>query len=338
MGLSIHGIPFKYSHGSSTSLFLSIFFSFLVPLLLTLYNLDSRGDGLLAIFIILVLLFSICSIAAAVAVWITSIIDPSDDSIAEVTETGGCIECFVPKTGNLSNENIYCYMCEQTVHHTAKHCRYCNKCVVTFDHHCKWLNTCVGFKNYRYFLVIVLTVAIMTTESLVISLVLLSTIYGDNKGSIEDRLNEGNHVFDVPISLMAAQALLIISIIVLLPLVLMLYQLGGFHCMLLYKNITTYDFIVNEAKRAREREAAARLKKQQQRVAKQKQKVINSTTDRSGALELQGQTQSSMRLASSSDDLGIPVPTVDDEMGSSGEEFSMKISATNDMLDDREHI
>ena len=108
--------------------------------------------------------------------------------------------------------------------------------------------------------------------------------------------------------------------------------------MLLYKNITTYDFIVNEAKRAREREAAARLKKQQQRVAKQKQKVINSTTDRSGALELQGQTQSSMRLASSSDDLGIPVPTVDDEMGSSGEEFSMKISATNDMLDDREHI
>lgn len=290
------------------------FFSFLVPLLLTLYNLDSRENGLLVLFILLILLFSVCSIIAAVSVWITSSIDPGDDGLQTV-ETNVCIRSFIPSTANLSPDSISCYMCDQNVHHTAKHCRYCNKCVLTFDHHCKWLNTCVGFKNYRYFLVIIFAVALMTTESLIISVVLLTSTYGDGKQSIEDRLDEGNQIFDVPISLQTAQGLLITSIIVLLPLVLMLYQLAGFHCMLIYKGITTYDFIVNEGKRLREREAAARLKRQQERGAKQK--VTNHSSERVAGIDFNGtdRQQSSLRLSSSSDDPGISVPRSDNEIG-----------------------
>jgi len=33
------------------------------------------------------------------------------------------------------NSNVHCYLCEKSVHSTAKHCRYCDKCVKGFDHH-----------------------------------------------------------------------------------------------------------------------------------------------------------------------------------------------------------
>ena len=54
-------------------------------------------------------------------------------------------------------ENQYCYICETRVGAKSKHCSACNKCIGEFDHHCKWLNNCVGVRNYRWFLVCVIS-------------------------------------------------------------------------------------------------------------------------------------------------------------------------------------
>jgi len=38
-----------------------------------------------------------------------------------------------------------------------KHCMACGKCVTGFDHHCPFLNQCIGDKNYRLFMVVLLS-------------------------------------------------------------------------------------------------------------------------------------------------------------------------------------
>ena len=45
------------------------------------------------------------------------------------------------------------------------------------------------------------------------------------------------------------QVLLVLSVFLYLPLVAMVFQLAGFHLMLIYRGETTYDFIVGEQKR-----------------------------------------------------------------------------------------
>uniref|UniRef100_A0AAF5Q2D1 Palmitoyltransferase n=2 Tax=Wuchereria bancrofti TaxID=6293 RepID=A0AAF5Q2D1_WUCBA len=60
-------------------------------------------------------------------------------------------------------ENLFCNICLINVDSTCKHCRQCNKCISGFDHHCKWLNNCIGAVNYRLFLLLVLSVCLIST-------------------------------------------------------------------------------------------------------------------------------------------------------------------------------
>lgn len=260
------------------------FYAFLMPLVLTVYNMD---DELYGLFIFLVLCFSVSSVIAAVAVYLTCSIDPADVAIMnkepqDANNHGSCHEAIMnclsyidpnmkkggdPNVDSHNGPSIYCYTCQVSVHTSAKHCRYCVKCVTRFDHHCKWLNTCVGSRNYRYFLFIVFSVTMMTSESLAISISLLVSIVLDDD-SLRNPTSIGVTV-GREINYSAALGGLIVSVVLLLPLVAMLYQLGGFHIMLLVKNLTTYDFIISEQNRIRAKEAAARLDKQQKARAKE---------------------------------------------------------------------
>lgn len=210
--------------------------------------------------IILTCLFTLFAIGASISVLLTCSIDPADDILCGLTP--------VPTAND--NSHIYCYLCEVYVDNSSKHCRYCDKCVTRFDHHCKWLNTCIGAKNYSAFLSIVLFVFLLTVESLALSIALMVESFAFPV-QFHNRINDTNRFSSYlgsEISLEGLQALLVISVVILFVLVAMVIQLGGFHIVLLSKGLTTYDFIVQEQKKARDAEAE-RLKQQTERLQQQ---------------------------------------------------------------------
>lgn len=215
------------------------YYAFLMPLLWS-----SHG-----VSVLLTLLYTCFSVGTMVAVYFTVGTDPIDESYGsnEVQHQHRIGQS--DSSNSTSNSNIHCYLCERDVHSSSKHCRECDKCVMRFDHHCKWLNTCIGAKNYSYFLCILVSVTLLTMESLAISIALLVEAFISS-----DRLMHHHHHRIDMLSMDVIKGLLIASILVLFALVTMLLQLGSFHIVLLYRGLTTYDFIVLEQKRLREKE------------------------------------------------------------------------------------
>lgn len=253
------------------------YYGFLRPLI---YLPDSLGIAITA-------LFTVSCVLAVVYGYITCAVDPADDSLL-------CEDGSYKTNSNASNTDsnskpgetsIYCYLCESNVDKSAKHCRYCQKCVTRFDHHCKWLNTCVGAKNYKYFLVSIFSVTCFTSISLGLSMGYMIEAFGFTD-QIMDRLEDAGEHHAISVNLLKGVAML--SAIVLLPLVGLVYQLVGFHIMLIYKNITTYEFIVLEQKRLRDamdaqRNAKAAARKQAA-AASAKEKATGENASSSSSL------------------------------------------------------
>jgi len=50
-----------------------------------------------------------------------------------------------------TGERRYCKWCAKYKPDRCHHCRVCKSCILKMDHHCPWIYNCVGFKNHKYF-------------------------------------------------------------------------------------------------------------------------------------------------------------------------------------------
>jgi len=61
-----------------------------------------------------------------------------------------------------SGERRHCKWCLTFKPDRCHHCRICGSCVLRMDHHCPWIMNCVGFRNHKYFILLVFY-AVMST-------------------------------------------------------------------------------------------------------------------------------------------------------------------------------
>jgi hypothetical protein len=49
-----------------------------------------------------------------------------------------------------------CHGCMVYKPDRVHHCQVCGQCVLRMDHHCPWIANCVGFRNYKFFLLVLI--------------------------------------------------------------------------------------------------------------------------------------------------------------------------------------
>jgi len=54
----------------------------------------------------------------------------------------------------------FCQKCVKYKPDRCHHCRVCNSCILRMDHHCPWIANCVGFRNHKYFFLLVFYAAL----------------------------------------------------------------------------------------------------------------------------------------------------------------------------------
>eukprot|EP00043_Microstomoeca_roanoka_P004294 m.48838 g.48838 ORF g.48838 m.48838 type:complete len:314 (-) comp12429_c0_seq2:1672-2613(-) len=145
--------------------------------------------------------------------------------------------------------NSQCALCRVRVSARAKHCSACNKCVGDFDHHCLWMNNCVGGKTYKLFFLCITSGALGSIADIVCCLYLLINVYQH-----PERLNSPA-MFDADISKGLFTALLVITLVLIALAAFSLTQLLGFHIMLVFKRLSTYDYIKLQRETAAARQA-----------------------------------------------------------------------------------
>jgi len=55
-----------------------------------------------------------------------------------------------------SGDRRFCKWCTKYKPDRCHHCRVCRTCILKMDHHCPWIYNCVGFRNHKYFFLLLL--------------------------------------------------------------------------------------------------------------------------------------------------------------------------------------
>lgn len=59
-----------------------------------------------------------------------------------------------------TGDRRHCKWCAKYKPDRCHHCRICDMCILKMDHHCPWVYNCIGFRNHKYFFLLLLYTAI----------------------------------------------------------------------------------------------------------------------------------------------------------------------------------
>jgi palmitoyltransferase ZDHHC2/15/20 len=122
-----------------------------------------------------------------------------------------------------SGKRRFCQKCNAFKPDRCHHCRVCNSCVLRMDHHCPWIANCVGFRNHKYFFLLVFY-AMLTCNFIVV------TISESVSMAIEDEM-ESSHRF-----------MLVFGTTLAALMAFLLTTFFAFHFWLMLKSTTTIEF------------------------------------------------------------------------------------------------
>jgi len=80
-----------------------------------------------------------------------------------------------------------CRTCHFAKPARSKHCSICRACVARMDHHCVWINNCVSGDNLRWFLALVLSLAVILVYGASLAYSLLQTDYAALSADVRSR-------------------------------------------------------------------------------------------------------------------------------------------------------
>lgn len=123
----------------------------------------------------------------------------------------------------------HCKWCLMYKPDRAHHCRVCKRCVLRMDHHCPWVYNCIGFRNYKYFFLLLVYAAL---DCHYIAWTMLGTVQDVTQGEEASEL----------IFLLAFGELLAATMAMLVTCFLL------FHIWLLSRGMTTIEFCEKKLK------------------------------------------------------------------------------------------
>lgn len=130
-----------------------------------------------------------------------------------------------------TGERRHCKWCLKYKPDRCHHCRACNVCVLKMDHHCPWVNNCIGFRNHKYFILLLLY---STIDLSIISTCMLDTVWWSTR-------------LDVNVTTMVV---LVVGEMLATFLVTIAFLFTLFHIWLTTKAMTTVEFCEKSLKQA----------------------------------------------------------------------------------------
>jgi len=148
---------------------------------------------------------------------------------------------------NMYHQLRMCHTCHIEKPARSKHCAICNHCVARFDHHCSWLNCCVGLKNYKLFIMFLVSLIVMTAVSAFLTLMVFFNIIDTKQLHVLTYTDKSGKVYQATFSTVVTYLLGEYTSMSFLLLYLTLLMIGvtGFllmHIYLITSNQTTNEF------------------------------------------------------------------------------------------------
>jgi hypothetical protein len=130
-----------------------------------------------------------------------------------------------------TGERRHCKWCLKYKPDRCHHCRICNVCVLRMDHHCPWVYNCIGFRNHKYFFLLLVYAVI---DLIVVTVTMFDTVWWSTR---------------IDVSLAMMSGLMLAETLASFLMVLLVIFLC-FHIWLMAKAMTTVEFCEKSLKKS----------------------------------------------------------------------------------------